>query len=235
MVSRTYTEDDFIEAWNNSVSMAECARRLNIVPAGGNYSSIKNFAMRLGLSNQHMAGQGWSKGTRRPSKRKPIEDVLVDGSQISSVSLKKRLFNEGIFEKKCCICEIEQWLGKPAPLELDHINGVKTDNRIENLRILCPNCHAQTDTYRGKNIKKIPSLRIKESALCKCGSPIRKSSKQCSPCYRIRQSSGLPTKEEVERVLKSNGKNLLQTGLHFGVSDNAVRKWCKKYDISTTK
>lgn len=64
----------------------------------------------------------------------------------------KKLFNEGLKERKCECCNNTEWMGYPIPLELHHINGVHTDNRIENLQVLCPNCHAQTDNYRGKNI-----------------------------------------------------------------------------------
>jgi 5-methylcytosine-specific restriction endonuclease McrA len=78
--------------------------------------------------------------------------VLVDGQLVSTAPLKARLIREGLKEHRCELCLREAWNGRPIPLELDHINGKRTDNRLANLRILCPNCHAQTDTYRGKNI-----------------------------------------------------------------------------------
>ena len=65
--------------------------------------------------------------------------------------MKARLIKEGYIEYKCAICGIKDWLGQPLSLQLDHINGINDDHRLENLRLLCPNCHSQTDTYAGKN------------------------------------------------------------------------------------
>ena len=83
----------------------------------------------------------------------PLVSILVKESRYQSNKLRKRLIREGIKQRRCECCGITSWNGKPAPLELEHINGDKQDNRLENLLILCPNCHAQTDTYRGKNTK----------------------------------------------------------------------------------
>jgi 5-methylcytosine-specific restriction endonuclease McrA len=83
---------------------------------------------RLDLDTSHFLGQGWRKG------------------------LKERLIREGLKQRKCEMCGRAGWRDRPIPLELDHINGRRQDNRLQNLRILCPNCHAQTDTYRGRNI-----------------------------------------------------------------------------------
>lgn len=97
---------------------------------------------------------GWLKGkTHNFAKSTPLEDILVKGFAWGGGTnkLKNKLLEQGYFERKCYSCNNSEWLGKPIALELEHINGDSFDNTIENLTILCPNCHAQTDTYRGKN------------------------------------------------------------------------------------
>lgn len=83
-----------------------------------------------------------------------MQEILKEDSIYQSYKLAKRLIKEGIKESKCECCNLSKWQNKPIPLELHHINGIHSDNRLENLQLLCPNCHALTDSYRGKNIKK---------------------------------------------------------------------------------
>ncbi len=86
--------------------------------------------------------------------RTPLEELLVENKNLQSNKLRRRLLGEGVKDHKCEVCSLSTWNGRPIPLELDHISGDKTDNRLENLRIVCPNCHAQTEHYRGRNMKK---------------------------------------------------------------------------------
>lgn len=151
---KTYTIQQLTEAVNESFSIAQVLRRLNLKAAGGNYQSIKTQINKSNLDTSHFTGQGWSKGkTRMGVPRKSLSDFLRANSPCNSWHLKKRLFKENLLEERCYRCGLTEWMGQSISLELEHINGDHNDNRIENLTILCPNCHAQTPTYRGKNMR----------------------------------------------------------------------------------
>jgi hypothetical protein len=149
---RTWTDAALIDALGDSRSVAEVLRKLNLRPVGGNYLTVKVHMERLGLTSDHLLGKAWARGAR--IKRMPVhtlEEILVEGSTYAnSARLKDRLVGSGLLEARCTQCGLTQWNGRPAPLELDHVNGDRRDNRLSNLRLLCPNCHAQTPTYRGK-------------------------------------------------------------------------------------
>ena len=114
---------------------------------------IRQKMANLGLDTSHFVGAG-RRGRKRASTRTPLDEILVENSTYtSSADLRRRLIAEGLKEAKCECCGIDTWLGQPLPLALDHINGDHTDNRIENLRIVCPNCHALTPTWRRRNAK----------------------------------------------------------------------------------
>ena len=151
---RKYTDEQFIEAVKESFSVRECLNKLNLRQTGGNYKQFKNRVKILNLDISHFTGQGHLKGKQNIWHIKTeLKDILVIDSTFQSHKLKIRLIKEGLKIYKCECCGNTEWMGNKIPLELDHINGINTDNRIENLKLLCPNCHALTDTYRGKNKK----------------------------------------------------------------------------------
>ena len=119
---------------------------------------IKEKIAKHKLDTSHFTGMGWRKGKKIPGEKIPLSKILVNGSTYRTSLIRPRLIKEGLKEHKCEICGNTTWQGKEIPLELHHINGVNTDNRIENLQLLCPNCHPLTDTFRGKNIKKSGSF-----------------------------------------------------------------------------
>lgn len=153
----SFTDEQLIEAVKNSLSKAEVIRKLSLVVAGANYYTIDKNIKRLKLDTSHFTGQGWNVGSRYRVvvPKRPLKEILVENSTwVNSAKLKKRLLEEGIKERKCEICGNTEWLGEPISLELHHVNGIHDDLRIENLQILCPNCHSYTDNYRGKKLKK---------------------------------------------------------------------------------
>lgn len=139
-----------------SKSIRQLILKLGLVPAGGNYSQIKKYIEENNIDTSHFTGKNWNKGLlcpREPQKR--IEDLLIIGSAVQSYKLKKRLLSSGTLNAECALCGWAKFSKDGRlPLELDHINGNHLDNRLNNLRILCPNCHSLQITHRGKNKKK---------------------------------------------------------------------------------
>ena len=168
-----YSEQDLIEAVKTSSSIADVCRKVGLKPAGGNYKTIKQKIIKFNIDDSHFLGQGWNVGLKfNPKPAKDIEQYLVENSTYQSSKLAKRLLKEGYKEHKCEVCELTEWLGKLIPLELHHINGISSDHRIDNLQLLCPNCHAQTDNYRGKNIGMSAQEEILEVEPCKFEEPL---------------------------------------------------------------
>lgn len=151
-----YTIEQAKEAIRSSISLRETLRKLGLAEAGGNYKTIKALVKEHQISTNHWLGQGFLKGkTHTWSTKRSFKDILVENSTYTSTyGLKNRLIKDGLLEHKCYECGLIEWRGQPVPIELEHKNGINTDHRLENLTLLCPNCHAQTSTYRGKNKKK---------------------------------------------------------------------------------
>lgn len=144
---RKYTKEEFVTAWQASSSIAECARKLNLTIYGSTYITLKNAAEDLDLPDDHMTGQGYLKGKTHNFNGRKMEDILIYGKRECTGNLKRRLLKDSLLDSKCSICGITEWLDKPAPLALDHIDGDRKNNVLENLRLLCYNCHGQTETY----------------------------------------------------------------------------------------
>jgi len=149
-----YTKQQLKMAVKSSTSMRQVLLKLNVAPYGGNYDVLRKAIKHFSMETSHFTGQAWNKGKNLPS-RVSTERYLNNELPIQSHKLKNRLLKEGYFKYQCTICENTNWLDQPIPLELDHINGNNKDNKLINLRLLCPNCHAQTPTYRSKNRTKI--------------------------------------------------------------------------------
>lgn len=140
-------------ATKKSRSIRQILGYLHLKEAGGNYSQIKKYLLLYKIKQSHLKGKAWNKGLKGMSyPRIPLKRILVKNSSFQSYKLKKRLIRAGLKKPVCEECgwaEISE--DGRLPLELDHINGNSKDNRIDNLRVLCPNCHSLKPTHRGRN------------------------------------------------------------------------------------
>lgn len=140
-----------------SRSLAEVLGALKLKPTGGNYRWIAFRIRFLGLDAAHFSGKSWARGQtaetsagvgRSGARRSRTNaEVFVENSpETCGARIARRLIRLGR-EYACSVCSLREWKGKPLKLHVDHLNGINNDNRLENLRFLCPNCHSQTATY----------------------------------------------------------------------------------------
>ena len=167
MKTRTWTDEDLISAVQVSFSLKDVLDKLSLKVCGGNYATVKIHIRRLSIDTSHFVGQGWKKRKEHPSyivsdlalsraNTIPLSQILVRESTYQcTYNLKHRLWRSNLLRQTCYVCGIgPKWQGNHLSLQLDHIDGDRSNNTIENLRILCPNCHSQTDSFAGKNTRK---------------------------------------------------------------------------------
>ena len=241
-------EKYYIKLINESESLIDVCRKAGIVPTTGNYDTLKRVIKENNVDISHFKRLG---GTTNNVVKKDTIEYLVEGSKISSFRLKNKLLKEGYKEHRCEKCNNTEWYGRPIPLELHHINGDNTDNRLENLQMLCPNCHAFTDNYGGKNqksniIKRYCKTCGKElhsgqkvycSVECrhkkydykmleKCTSIKDAATKAKLSARTIKKITEKENDKKVPLIIESlkRTKSFTRTAKEFGVSDNAIKK-----------
>ena len=222
----------------------EIARALGV-----KYETLNKHLKAVGIQYE---GNPCRKGIPHYSERKPINEYLNENTNIQASKLRNKLIESGLKEAKCECCGLTEWMGKKIPLELHHKNMNHYDNRIENIQILCSNCHSLAHEYSNTKGKEVSSVNFKsiEKSIGKektkllkkkvnerfcevCGKKLEKSNQKhfCSyECSHI-ASRKIPSVNELVEKLKEFNFNKSKTGRYFGVSDGAVRKWIKKFDI----
>jgi len=219
-MKRTWTDEQLRKAVKNNVTTSAVMRELGLNPHA-NPCSVKKRINYLKIIWPHFLGRRYG-GRSSPMS---LNKIMVKNSTYKGKRLKKRLINLGLLKYKCYICGIKKWKNKPLVLIMDHINGVRNDNRQKNLRLVCPNCDSQLPTFTGRNIKckKLPKKR------CECGKKILQESTRCTKCEsKERRIIKNIDKEKLIRSVGSFGYK--KTGDKYGVSPTTVKRWLKRND-----
>lgn len=227
------TKEEFNIVIKDSKCYAEILRKLNLRHEGGYYRTLKNRIKKESVDVSHfltlselMKGKshkGWI------SKEKFL--IRLENNLIKSDTIKIKLIEFSILPYECNECHIKNlWNNKKLILQLDHKDGNHRNNKLENLRWLCPNCHSQTDTFCGKHKKK------SKPNFCKnCNKNIHRKSTICKKCssknygLQIRKVKNRPSKEELLNLIIKYP--FTEIARRFEISDNSVRKWCKSYNL----
>ena len=208
-------DKSIISAITASTSRNEALSMLGIRGSWWSYEQLEAARVRLNLQFAHKQP--------RARHRVPDSQLFVNDSKFTNgASIKKRLIEAGLLEPRCYGdgCTISEiWLCKPLSLQLDHVNGIHNDNRISNLRLLCPNCHSQTVTFSGRNSKKLETL-------CGCGKGITSRATECGSCAQKRrhQKTRMTHSELIDLARLSEEIGYQAAGRKFGVTGNAIKK-----------
>lgn len=207
-----------------SFSYSDCLKKMNLSTRPGNYTTLKKYINLYKINIEHFYKyQTGGLNNYISNIKKELNEILVENSIYSTSKLKDRLYKEGLKNRCCELCgQNEEWVGRKMSLILDHINGINNDNRIENLRIVCPNCNATLDTHCRGNKKS----NEKNKKYCECGREIFRTSKMCLECNSIKnRKTERPTIEYLKEEVSNFGYKAV--GRKYGVSDNTIRKWIK--------
>lgn len=195
--------------------------------------TLNGYMKKMGID---YAGRPGIHDQNYDTRYKTAEEYINSGSMVKSHILKNKLIRDGIKKKECELCGVSNWRGVELPLELHHKDGNHYNNNLDNLAILCPNCHSIQDGNNGRTVKskeEVQALRNearKTDACTICGKIITKGSIYCQDCYHIQSRIvDRPDREKLKKLIRSI--SFLQIGKMYKVSDNTIRKWCDTYGL----
>lgn len=221
-----YSNEKFKEIVQNNNSFKSVMSALGYNSnSGDSKAQLLKKIESLGIDISHF--------NNKKKRKLSDEDIFKEDSLVNQSSLRKRYLKK-FPPIKCSICGQEPfWNGKPLTLILDHINGKNHDNRLDNLRWVCPNCNIQLPTTN----RRKKAFGQKYNFCIDCGKKITSKSLRCVECaqkYRkdIAQESKPITREELKTLIREN--TFVDIGKQFNVSDNAIRKWCKIFNLPSS-
>ena len=221
-----WNEELIKEAVSCNVNYNDVLRYLGVPTTGNNTTTLKKKISKYGIDISHFTFSAKSKG-----KPKPLIEYLTYNSKCCRHILKERLLKEGYKRNVCEICGISDWNGKPLTMQIHHVDGDTKNNTLENLIMICPNCHAQTENYRGNANVKVEKPK---NYCVDCGREIGRTSIRCLSCAS-KAKVGVNTKfnmtEDKYKEYKRNGYPDTKIALMYGVTENAVRKWRKNHGL----
>jgi hypothetical protein len=236
-MNNKYLKENFDPIVKSSKTKREICEKLGLHKNGGGILTVNKYIKLYNIDISHFEYK-----RKNNFLKINIENILIENSEYTSTNhLKNRLYEEGLKKRECELCgQDENWNGKHMSLILDHINGINNDNRLENLRIVCPNCNATLETHCKGNNKKIVPNYVKNlnkfSNCIECGIELKNKTKNnlCKKCYDIKQRK--VQRPDLETLLKDvEMLGYEGSGRKYKVSGNNIKKWIKRYGENPPK